>query len=100
MPYLLGIDIGTTGAKAVLFESNGATVASAFGPWVLSLPRRTWAEQDPAEWWLGTAAAVREVMKRSGVSPTSVVGLGLAGQMHGLVLLGARREVLRSEEHT
>jgi D-xylulose kinase len=95
MPYLLGVDIGTTGAKAVLFESNGATVTSAFVPWALSLPGPTWAEQDPSEWWLGTTAAVREVMERSGVSPTSVVGLGLAGQMHGLVLLGARREVLR-----
>jgi len=95
MQHLLGIDIGTTGAKAVLFDSSGATVASAFVPWALSLPRPTWAEQDPGDWWLGTTAAVREVLNRSGVKPTSVVGVGLAGQMHGLVLLGAHREVLR-----
>jgi xylulokinase len=93
MTYLLGIDIGTSGAKALLMDERGAVVASATGDYPMSTPRPLWAEQDPADWWRATVEAIRQVL--AGRDPAQVVGVGLTGQMHGLVLLDERGEVLR-----
>ena len=95
MKHLLGIDIGTTGAKTVLFDDVGRPVASAFAPWPMSMPRPAWAEQDPADWWVGVVATIREVLTASGIAAASIAAIGLSGQMHGLVLLDSRRQVLR-----
>lgn len=95
MRHLLGIDIGTTGAKTVLFTEHGTSVATAFSPWPMSMPQPAWAEQDPEDWWTGTVASIREVLAASVVDPASITGIGLSGQMHGLVLLDAKQEVLR-----
>ncbi|MFB3855069.1 MAG: xylulokinase [Vicinamibacterales bacterium] len=93
--YLLGIDLGTTAVKALLVSAGGVVVSRATGTYPLETPRALWAEQDPALWWERTAAAVREVIQDAGVEPRSIAAVGLTGQMHGLVLLGAGREVLR-----
>ncbi|HET9495828.1 MAG TPA: xylulokinase [Chloroflexia bacterium] len=93
MTYLLGIDIGTSGAKALLVDEHGGVVASATGAYPMSTPRPLWAEQDPAGWWRATVEAVRRVL--AGRDANQVVGVGLTGQMHGLVLLDERGEVLR-----
>jgi xylulokinase len=90
---LLGIDIGTSGAKALLVDERGGVVASATGDYPMSTPRPLWAEQDPADWWRATVEAIRKVL--AGHAVERVVGVGLTGQMHGLVLLDARGEVLR-----
>lgn len=95
MKHLLGIDIGTTGAKTVLFDERGSAVMTAFEPWPMAMPHPAWAEQDPEDWWRGTVASIRQVVAGSGVPPGSIAGIGLSGQMHGLVLLDAQREVLR-----
>jgi len=58
-------------------------------------PQPLWAEQDPADWWAATVTSVRRVLDEGGVKPTQVAGVGLTGQMHGLVLLDAHGEVLR-----
>jgi xylulokinase len=93
--HLLGIDVGTTGAKALLIGRDGTLVASATTEYPMATPQPLWAEQNPADWWAATAASVRQVLARSGLNPAQVAGVGLTGQMHGLVLLDAQGEVLR-----
>ncbi len=95
MSYLLGIDIGTSGAKALLIDAEGAVIASATEEYPLYTPRPLWAEQDPEDWWRATVGAIRTVLERSGVHAEDVAGLGLTGQMHGMVALDADGHVLR-----
>ncbi len=95
MAYLLGIDIGTSGTKTVLFDEHGNTVASALEEYPLYQPHIGWAEQDPEDWWQATAASIRKVIDKSGVKAEDISGLGLSGQMHGLVMLDAENKVLR-----
>jgi len=95
MTYLLGIDIGTTGSKALLIDTDGKVVASATTEYPMFTPRPVWAEQNPADWWAATVTSIRRVLQAEGVTPVSIAGVGLTGQMHGLVLLDKRGEVLR-----
>ena len=95
MAYLLGIDIGTSGTKTVLFDVNGTTIASDTQEYPLYQPRNGWAEQDPEDWWKATCVSTRNVIAQSGVNPRDIKGVGLSGQMHGLVLLDADDKVLR-----
>jgi xylulokinase len=93
--YLLGLDIGTTGSKAVLLDEGGAVCASATTEYPLAMPRPLWAEQSPDDWWAATVASTRRVLAESGTAPGDLAGVGLTGQMHGLVLLDAAGAVLR-----
>ncbi len=95
MAYLIGIDIGTSGTKTVLFDTLGNTVASSTYEYPLYQPQIGWAEQDPVDWWNATVGSIREVLKKSGVKPMEVKGLGLSGQMHGLVMLDKDGQVIR-----
>lgn len=95
MKYLIGVDLGTSGTKTVLFDENGKTVASVTEEYPLYQPRNGWAEQDPADWWNAAAATIKTVVTQSGVSPDSIAGVGISGQMHGLVMLDGQGEVLR-----
>ncbi len=92
---LLGLDVGTSGAKALLIGADGGLVAEATREYPLSTPRPLWSEQDPRDWWSGTLAAVRAVFEEVPDARERLAGIGLTGQMHGLVLLDARGEVLR-----
>ena len=83
MAYL-GIDLGTSGVKAVLIGGDGVLLAQATAPLAVSSPHPLWSEQDPAAWWEATVGAVRQLGDLSAVR-----AMGLAGQMHGAVLLGA-----------
>ena len=91
----LGIDVSTTGAKALLIDEKGAVIATATTPLALSTPKPLWSEQDPHEWWAGTAKSIRSVLTAAKVKGSDVAAIGLTGQMHGLVLLDAERKVLR-----
>lgn len=95
MAYLLGIDIGTSGTKTVLFDEKGNTIASALGEYPLYQPNIGWAEQDPEDWWKATYTTIQAVISKSGVNPSEIKGLGLSGQMHGAVLLDKNHCVLR-----
>ncbi len=90
MGLLAGLDVGTSAVKGLLIAEDGAILARAEAPHRLSTPRPGWAEQDPADWWDG-AQAVLDVLGRAG----EIAGIGLTGQMHGLVALDARGAVLR-----
>jgi xylulokinase len=85
---LVGIDVGTTGVKAVAIDPGGAVIARAEREYRLETPRRGWFEQDPEDW----VRASQEALGKLGVQPAA---MGLSGQMHGLVALDAADEVLR-----
>lgn len=95
MTLLLGIDISTTGAKALLTDEGGRVVASAARPLTLSTPRPLWSEQNPEDWWQAIAASIRQALDEAGTNSDSIAAIGLTGQMHGLVLLDEQGEVLR-----
>jgi xylulokinase len=93
---LLGIDVGTTGCKALLIGAeDGSPVADATREHALDTPRPLWAEQNPECWWEGACAVIRQGLARAGAEPRRVVAVGLTGQMHGLVLLDGAGDVLR-----
>lgn len=95
MRYLIGIDVGTSATKTVLFDENGRTVASASKEYPLSQPKNGWAEQNPEDWRDAVFETVAGVVARSGVEKTSVKGIGISGQMHGLVMLDESGKVIR-----
>jgi len=99
MDALLGIDLGTTGVKAALFAAaDGRVLSWAFIDYPLSHPHPGWAEQNPEEWWQATLTAIRLCLTNGvgeGVSPSNVRGVGLSGQMHGVILLDEQSMVLR-----
>ncbi len=99
MQALLGSDLGTTGVKAALFAAeDGHTLSSAFVDYPLTHPHPGWAEQNPADWWQATITAIRTCLvtaARHDVQPADVRGVGLSGQMHGVVLLDEAHTVLR-----
>lgn len=95
MSYLIGVDIGTSGTKTVLFDEKGNSVASHLEEYPLYQEKIGWAEQEPTDWWNATASGIKAVLHKSGVNPDDVKGVGLSGQMHGLVLLDKNGNVLR-----
>jgi len=93
---LLGIDTGTSGTRAVLLDGSGRVLSSAtveHEP--ISSPHAGWAEQNPQDWWSAACKAIPECLKRGNTAASEISGIGLTGQMHGLVLLGSDDEVLR-----
>lgn len=95
MAYLLGVDIGTSGTKTVLFDDFGNTISSSLMEYPLYQPFTGWAEQDPEDWWRATYTTINEVLLKSGIDKDEVKGIGLSGQMHGAVLLDKDNKVLR-----
>ncbi len=89
----LGLDVGTSGVKAVLVAADGEVRASATTPLSLSTPKPGWAEQDPEAWWQATLASIRAV--RGTQSNADVAGVGISGQMHSSVFLDAKGDVIR-----
>lgn len=92
---LLGIDLGTTGSTAIVLEPDGTIVAEASHGVAPDVPQPSWSEQDPADWWQATVASIRAVLADEDVASDAIAGVGLTGQMHGLVLLDDDGEVLR-----
>ncbi len=96
MSFMLGIDVGTTGTRAVIVRPDGYVVAAATGEHQpMRMPKPGWAEQDPEDWWQATIVAVRAALTEAGVKGDSIRAVGLSGQMHGVVLLDKTRAVLR-----
>jgi xylulokinase len=96
MSYFLGIDVSTTATKALLIDAEGAIVSVGRAEYGFEAPRPLWAEQSPDLWWEGTVAAIEQATSDAGISGSDIVGVGLTGQMHGLVMLDAEGRVLRN----
>jgi xylulokinase len=92
---LLGIDLSTTGAKALLIDREGQVVSSATTPLSLSTPFPLWSEQEPRDWWGATVNSIARALAEAQISGDDVAAIGLTGQMHGLVVLDEHEQVLR-----
>ncbi|MGN0699840.1 MAG: xylulokinase [Oscillospiraceae bacterium] len=95
MAYILGVDIGTSGTKTVLFSEDGTPVASATYEYPLYTPRNGYAEQDPLDWWHASVSGIKDCLNISRVPAEEIKGIGLSGQMHGLVMLDAENKPIR-----
>jgi xylulokinase len=94
--FLLGLDVGTGGTRAIILDKGGAIISSAtreHQPFVS--PREGWAEQHPEDWWSAAAGAIRDCITRADLGGQDIACVGLAGQMHGAVLLDDNDQVLR-----
>lgn len=95
MAFLIGVDIGTSGTKTVLFDESANVVASATEEYALYQPQNGWAEQEPLDWWHAVYSTMKAVIAKSGCNPHDIKGVGLSGQMHGLVMLDNNGNPLR-----
>ena len=93
--YFIGIDTSTTATKALLMDEKGQVLGVAASEYSFETPYPLWSEQSPHLWWDATIQSIRQVLKETGVDVNAVKGIGLTGQMHGLVLLDEKGDVLR-----
>ncbi|MCL4418406.1 MAG: FGGY family carbohydrate kinase [Actinobacteria bacterium] len=93
--YVIGIDIGTSGCKSIIVDNKGKVITSSTIEYPLYTPRPGWAEQNPEDWWNATVMTITDVLKKSLIPPASIKGIGLSGQMHGLVALDKNNSVIR-----
>lgn len=94
----IGIDLGTSGVKAVLLDREQQVRASGSAPLSVSRPHPLWSEQNPEDWWQATLVAMDQLLLaavQSGIDPRTIEAIGLSGQMHGATLLDADGDVLR-----
>ncbi len=96
MSYIIGVDCGTSGTKTVLFDEKGAVIASKTIEYPMYQPKNGYAEQNPADWANAMTETIKAVMSQSGVKKEDVKGIGISGQMHGLVMLDKNNNVLRN----
>ena len=81
---LLGLDVGTSGSRALLIDETGSIIASATEEHEdFASPQPGWAEQSPDDWWRATQVAVRAALTNASCSSSDIRGIGLSGQMHG-----------------
>ena len=93
--YLIGIDLGTSGTKTVLFNLEGQALASHTVEYPLYQPQNGWAEQDPQDWYDAAIQSIKAVLAKSGVKGDEIGSIGISGQMHGLVMLDKEDQVIR-----
>jgi len=93
--YVISVDIGTSGCKTLIVDENQDVIAAETMEYPLYTPKPGWTEQDPADWWDATAKTMRAVIHKSSVNPEHIAGVGLSGQMHGMVPLDKNAGVLR-----
>lgn len=95
MAVFLGIDIGTSGTKALAIDAHGKILAESTQQYPCYHPQPLWSEQDPEHWWQATVEAIRTVVKKGKLKAPDVKAIGLSGQMHGAVFLDKQSNVIR-----
>lgn len=96
MKYLIGIDIGTSATKTVLFDTEFNVITSAAKEYPMYQPQNGWAEQNPADWRDAVLETIKSIVEKSNADKDDILGIGLSGQMHGLVMLDEAGEPLRN----
>ena len=91
--YYIGIDLGTSATKMLLLDERGVIHAEVSHDYPLEFPRPGWSQQDPADWWRAVKAGMPELLNN--IDAGLVAGIGVAGQMHGLVVLDAEDRIIR-----
>ncbi|MCH2153778.1 MAG: xylulokinase [Phycisphaerales bacterium] len=95
-PYVLGIDIGTSGVRVLaVSQEDGQVIRTATCDITSDSPQSGWSEQHPTDWWTATCSAIQQVLAATELSGDSIAAIGLSGQMHGLVMLDENDAVLR-----
>lgn len=94
MKKFIGLDIGTSGVKALLITEQGNIIASATEEYPLYTPFPLWSEQDPEDWWQASLIVLRKIVSQA-EKPSEITAIGLTGQMHGAVFLDAQNQVIR-----
>ena len=87
MGYLAGIDLGTSSVKVLIMDPEGKSLAVSHRDYDVTTDKIGYAEQDPEVWWNRTVETIREALEKSGIRPEELAGIGLSGQMHGVVAL-------------
>src|SRR5262245_4742222 len=95
MSVFIGIDVGTSGTKALAINTRGKILGQALATYPIYHPKPLWSEQDPEDWWQATVKAVRAVVRSAKLRAASVKAIGLSGQMHGSVFLDKKNKVVR-----
>jgi len=95
MRFLLGLDVGTTSTRTIIIDENSKLVASSTSDYKLITSKPGWAEQIPDDWWIASIKTIKDVIKKSNVSPKNIACIGLSGQMHGSVFLDSSGNVIR-----
>jgi xylulokinase len=95
MSISIGIDVGTSGTKALAINPEGKILAEAAAGYPLHHPKPLWSEQDPEDWWQATVKVVQTIVKKAKLKPTDVKAIGLSGQMHGSVFLDKSDKIIR-----
>jgi xylulokinase len=93
--HVLGIDVSTTATKAILVDADGRVAAIGISEYDFAVPAPLWSEQDPEVWWDAAQAAIRTAIGEAGIGADEIGAVGLAGQMHGAVLLDAADRPVR-----
>ena len=91
--YCIGIDLGTSAVKLLLVDETGRIMNTATRSYPLSFPHPGWSEQDPADWWAACTEGLKALL--CGFDPAQIGGIGVGGQMHGLVALDEQDAVIR-----
>jgi xylulokinase len=94
-PYILALDLGTAGCKAVIFSIKGEIIASGYDSYPISQQRAGWVEQDPEAWWESSIRASREALRNSKIDSSTIKVIGVTGQMSGIVPLDEKGSPLR-----
>ena len=95
MSHFIGIDVGTSGTKALVVDDEGKVVGTGTGHHDPDVPRGGWSEQDAEDWWPSTKAAIELACRDAGIGPEAIDAVGLTGQMHGLVALDSMMQPIR-----
>lgn len=95
MPYLMGIDLGTSSVRAMIIRENGDIVATEGESYDVNIPQPRHAEQDPHMWWEKASRVIGRAVDASGIDPEDIAALSFSGQMHGLVCLDAKGDPVR-----
>lgn len=95
MAYYIGIDSSTTATKALIMDGQGKVISMFSSEYPYETPQPLWSQQEPALWWKATKESIKGVIAKSAINPDQIKGIGLTGQMHGLVLLDEHKKVLR-----
>ncbi len=95
MNAFIGIDTSTTSTKAIVINENGEILGVSSSEYTFETPFPMWSEQKPDLWWHATKKSVQDSISKAGIQPSQVRGIGLTGQMHGLVILDEKGKVIR-----
>ena len=92
--YLIGVDLGTSACKTVIFSLEGKKISEAQKEYPVYHPKPTWAEQKPREWWEAAAETIRECIRRAKIKSTEIAGLAVDSQREAVVPIGENGEEL------